>query len=92
MLNRIRSEIFVDEYMYKHWYRSDRDICIFDNSITVHNRELEAEHMPNRVGYRIQFDYDNLIGKQYSPFFQDEYNQKRFTRMELLNTIRWYAP
>jgi alpha-ketoglutarate-dependent taurine dioxygenase len=84
LLDRIRSEMFTEEYIYKHWYQSDRDICIFDNSITVHNRELETEHMPNRVGYRIQFDYDKLTGKQYSPFFQQEYNEKRFARIGLL--------
>ena len=86
LLNHIRKEIFVEEYIYKHWYQSDRDICIFDNSITVHNRKLEAEHMPDRVGYRIQFDYDNLIGKPYSPFYQEEYNQKRFSRMDILRS------
>jgi alpha-ketoglutarate-dependent taurine dioxygenase len=84
LLDRIRSEMFTEEYIYKHWYQSDRDICIFDNSITVHNRELETEHMPNRVGYRIQFDYDKLTGKQYAPFFQQEYNEKRFARIGLL--------
>jgi len=84
LLDRIRSEMFVEKYIYKHWYQSDRDICIFDNSITVHNRELETEHMPSRIGYRIQFDYDSLTGEQYAPFYQDEYNQKRFHRMQLL--------
>ena len=84
LLDRIRKEMFTEEYIYKHWYQSDRDICIFDNSITVHNRELETEHMPDRVGYRIQFDYDHLTGEQYAPFLQEEYNKKRFARMKIL--------
>ena len=53
--------MFVEEYMYHHWYQHDKDILIFDNSITVHNRRLEQANAPERVGYRIQFDYDNLI-------------------------------
>lgn len=81
---RIHKEMFTDEFIYKHWYKTDKDILIFDNSITVHNRELEVEHMPDRVGYRIQFDYDGLTGETYQPFYQQEYNNKRNERLELL--------
>lgn len=80
---KIHKEMFVDEYIYKHWYKSDNDILIFDNSITVHNREIELENAPERIAYRIQFDYNHLV-KDYKPFFQEQYNQRRQERLLLL--------
>jgi hypothetical protein len=80
---KIQKEMFVDEYIYKHWYQSDKDILIFDNSITVHNREIELENAPERIAYRIQFDYNNLVN-DYKPFYQDQYNQRRQERLNLL--------
>jgi alpha-ketoglutarate-dependent taurine dioxygenase len=83
---KIRKEIFVDKYIYKHWYKSDKDICMFDNSITVHNREIDGNgELPQRCGLRIQFDYDYLTGKPWAPFAQDEYNKLRFEKIRLLN-------
>jgi hypothetical protein len=84
LFETIQKGIFVEKYIYKHWYQSDRDICIFDNSITLHNRELETVSMPDRIGYRIQFDQDTMIGGPYQPFFQDVYNQQRTDRLKLL--------
>jgi alpha-ketoglutarate-dependent taurine dioxygenase len=81
---KIHKEMFTDEFIYKHWYKHDKDILIFDNSITVHNRELEKPNAPERMGYRIQFDYDNLTGETYQPYYQQEYNDKRNERIRLL--------
>lgn len=82
---KIHKEMLTDEFIYKHWYQRDGDICIFDNSITVHNRELEVANAPERMGYRIQFDYDNLTDGPYIPFYQDEYNKIREERLHLLS-------
>jgi alpha-ketoglutarate-dependent taurine dioxygenase len=76
-LKRISEEIFVEEYIYEHKYQSDNDILLFDNSITLHNRSIENGLAPERMGYRIQFDYDKLVGKQYNPFFQEEFKTLR---------------
>jgi alpha-ketoglutarate-dependent taurine dioxygenase len=84
LFEKIHKEMFVDEYIYKHWYQQNNDICIFDNSITVHNRELDAPNSPLRVGHRIQFDYDKLTNDTYNPFFQQEFNDKRAYRLNLL--------
>jgi alpha-ketoglutarate-dependent taurine dioxygenase len=81
---KIHSEMFTDEFIYRHRYQANGDICIFDNSITVHNRELELPNAPERVGYRIQFDYDQLAG-DYAPYFQEQFNQKRRERLHLLD-------
>jgi hypothetical protein len=36
------------------------------------------------VGYRIQYDFDNLTNGTYLPFYQDEYNQHRLHRLDIL--------
>jgi alpha-ketoglutarate-dependent taurine dioxygenase len=81
LLVKISEEIFTEEYIYDHKYQSDTDLLIFDNSITLHNRSIENGSAPDRLGYRIQFDYDKLIGKQYQPFFQKEFQEMRNTSM-----------
>lgn len=80
----IKDGIFVDQYIYKHWYKSNNDICIFDNSITLHNREIDGENLPERLGYRIQFDQDYVTGGDYTPYYQKEYNDQRIGRLRLL--------
>ena len=72
LFDKIRKEMFVDKYIYKHWYQNNRDLCIFDNSITLHNRELDKPNAPDRIGLRIQFDYDKIA------------NTKRLERLSLL--------
>jgi alpha-ketoglutarate-dependent taurine dioxygenase len=84
LYNKIWNEVIQPEYMYEHWYQRDKDILIFDNSITVHNRKIENNGIsPNRVGLRIQFDYDYLAG-DYEPFYQEQYNIQRSERMNLM--------
>ena len=85
IFEKMRKEMFVDEYIYYHWYESDKDILLFDNSITVHNRKIENDSAPERVGYRIQYDFDRLTEKSYLPFYQDEYNQHRLARLDILH-------
>lgn len=85
LFNRIHKEMFVEKYIYNHWYQQDRgEICLFDNSITVHNRGLEVASAPNRLGLRIQYDFDNITKKNYQPFFQQKYNDHRNSRLEIL--------
>ena len=80
---KIKKEMIADKYIYEHWHGTDHDILIFDNSITLHNRKLENGISPDRIGLRIQFDYDKL-NPVYDPFFQAEYNITRQKRLDLL--------
>ena len=72
-------------YIYEHWYKSNRDILLFDNSITLHNRKIENNGtIPNRIGLRIQFDYNNLI-ENYEPFVHhQQYNLQRQHRISMM--------
>lgn len=84
LYNHIWNGVMAKEYCYEHWYESDRDILCFDNSITLHNRKVESvDKSMNRVGYRIQYDYSNLVD-EYEPYYQEEFNQQRQNRMELM--------
>lgn len=66
----INKELFVDKYIYDHWYQNNNDLCLFDNSITLHRRLGDIE---NRLCYRIQYDYTYLQTEPWSPYFQKKY-------------------
>lgn len=86
LFDKIRKEMFTEEYTYQYWYKQDRgEICLFDNSITLHNRGLEGESAPKRIGLRIQYDFDKLTGESYQPFYQQQYNDHRNERLDLLS-------
>lgn len=70
LFNRIDKELFVDEYTYDHWYQNNNDLCLFDNSITLHRR---LGGIADRLCYRIQYDYSKLQAGPYDPYFQDEF-------------------
>jgi hypothetical protein len=67
LFDRINKELFVDEFIYDHWYQNNNDLCLFDNSITLHRR---LGGIADRMCYRIQYDYSNLIDQAYIPYFQ----------------------
>ena len=77
ILDKIQSELFVEKYMYDHWYRSDTDLCLFDNSITLHRR---LGGITNRMCYRIQHDYNFVQQNPYIPYttepFVSEYRRR----------------
>lgn len=67
---RIDKELFTDEFIYDHWYKQNGDLCLFDNSITLHRRLGETL---GRMCYRIQFDYSHLQDNSYVPYSQPEF-------------------
>ncbi len=54
----INKTLIVDKYIYDHWYKQDNDICLFDNSVTLHRR---LGGVTNRLCYRIQYEYNRLV-------------------------------
>jgi len=65
----IDKTLFVDKFIYDHWYQQDNDLCLFDNSITLHRRLGSTD---NRLCYRIQHTYTNLVGN-VNPYFQEPF-------------------
>ena len=70
LFDRIDKELFVDQFVYDHWYQNNNDLCLFDNSITLHRR---LGGITNRMCYRIQYDYSKIIDKPYVPYFQKSF-------------------
>lgn len=70
LLAKISKELFVDEYMYDHWYTRDNDLCLFDNSITLHRR---LGGITNRLAHRRQYDYSQILDKPFMPYRQEPY-------------------
>jgi len=65
----IDKNLFVEKYIYDHWYQSDNDFLLFDNSITLHRRLGDIK---NRLCYRVQHDYSNLQKSAWQPYYQPE--------------------
>lgn len=68
----ISKELFVPEYTYDHWYQSETDLCLFDNSITLHRR---LGGVADRLAHRIQYDYTFLQNQKYNPYIQKEFKR-----------------
>jgi len=86
LFDYINSTLFTDEYIYDHWYQNDNDLCLFDNSITLHRRLGSTD---NRLAYRIQYDYGNLI-ENYNPYilepFASEYRKNKDSINQVLSS------
>jgi len=69
----IDKNLFIDDYIYDHWYANDNDLCLFDNSITLHRRLGDTS---DRLCYRVQHDYSNLQDDFWQPYFQNDFAEK----------------
>jgi alpha-ketoglutarate-dependent taurine dioxygenase len=65
----IDEHLFTEDYVYDHWYQQDNDLLLFDNSITLHRR---LGGHPDRLAYRIQYDFSNLLDSPWYPYHQSE--------------------
>lgn len=69
MFARLDKELFTEQYQYFHYYQNDRDMLLFDNSITLHNR---IGGLPERKAFRIQYEPSNLYETPWRPYDSDE--------------------
>ena len=65
----IRKSLFQEKYIYRHKYQTDNDLLIFDNTITLHNREGQTK---DRLAFRIPNDYSKLRD-DYNPYIQEPF-------------------
>jgi alpha-ketoglutarate-dependent taurine dioxygenase len=85
VFDKIDKELFTDKYIFDHWYQQDNDLLLFDNSITLHRR-LPGD--PDRVAYRIQYDFSNLLDHPWYPYHQPEYAERyKIQTHELIRTL-----
>jgi alpha-ketoglutarate-dependent taurine dioxygenase len=78
----IDKELFTPKYTYDHWYQSNNDFCLFDNSITLHRRLGETK---NRMCYRVQHDYSNLQDGFWQPYLTEPFMS------EYIDEIKYYV-
>lgn len=78
LLKKIQDDLFVEKYIYDHWYQSDSDLCLFDNSITLHRR---LGGITNRMCYRLQHDYNFIQPEPYVPYLQEPFISEYKKRM-----------
>lgn len=86
LLARISKELFVEEFMYDHWYQQDNDLCLFDNSIVQHRR---LGGIAERLAYRRQYDYSDILDKPYMPYRQEPFiSQYKEQITDIVNTLQ----
>jgi len=69
VFDEINKELFVDKYIYDHWYQSNHDLCLFDNSITLHRRLGDIKE---RVCHRVPHDYTKIHTNFWQPYSQPD--------------------
>lgn len=93
LFDRIDQELFTEEFIYDHWYQQNNDLCLFDNSITLHRR---LGGITERMAYRIQFDYDEILDHAYVPYILEPYRSQYINQitdvMSTLNRKRFKLP
>jgi len=72
VFDQINKTLFVDKYIYDHWYAQDNDLCLFDNSVTLHRR---LGGITNRMCYRIQYIYSEL-NPLWNPYLTEPFASK----------------
>ena len=81
----IDKHLFTEDNIYDHWYQQDNDLLLFEQSVTLHRR---IGGHPDRLAYRIQYDFSNLLDEPWLPYHQptvlEEY--KKQTR-ELIHIL-----
>lgn len=80
----INETLFVEKYMYEHWYQQNNDLCLFDNSITLHKRLGEIQ---NRLAYRISYNMDKISTNLDNRYNQPEFNKKYQEQLRELNEL-----
>ena len=80
----INKTLFVDQYIYNHYYEQDNDLCLFDNSVTLHNR---TGGITNRMCYRLQYIYDQLIDPDWCPWLNEPYKSQHKKELDFLRSV-----
>jgi len=78
VFDQINKTLFVDKYVYDHWYQQDNDLCLFDNSVTLHRR---LGGITNRMCYRIQYQYSKLA-PNWNPYLKEPFISKYVQALE----------
>lgn len=81
---QIDKTLFVEKYTYDHWYAQDNDLCLFDNSITLHRR---LGGITDRLCYRIQYDYNKIAPSLVNRYIMEPYNSQYLAQLTDMNNM-----
>lgn len=73
IFKKLNKELFVKKYIYDHWYKTNGDFLLFDNSITMHRR---LGNIKDRLCYRVAHDYTNLQDGVWYPYSQKDISKQ----------------
>lgn len=86
VFDELNRNLFTEKYTYDHWYKNNRDLLLFDNSICLHRRLGNVE---KRLCYRIQHDYVELYKGLWDPYndtiFSELYKKSMEDTCKFLN-------
>lgn len=83
LFKHINTTLFTEEYIYDHWYQQNNDLCLFDNSITLHRR---LGGITNRTCHRMQYDYGHIATNNV-PYLQEPYASQYIKERDLIHQI-----
>jgi alpha-ketoglutarate-dependent taurine dioxygenase len=85
--------LFTEENIFDHWYQTDNDLVLFEQSVTLHRR---IGGHPERLAYRIQYDFSNLLDSPWYPYHQpdvaEEYKKQTHELVEILGLPDFKLP
>jgi alpha-ketoglutarate-dependent taurine dioxygenase len=81
---QIDKTLFVEKYTYDHWYQQNNDLCLFDNSITLHRR---LGGITDRLCYRIQYDYSKIIPSKLPRYIIEPFHTNYMTQLHDINHV-----
>lgn len=78
IFDQINKELFTEKYVFDHWYKTNNDLLLFDNSVTLHRRFGGAV---DRLAYRYQFYPTKLLDHPWNPY-SDPYYAKEYNKIK----------
>ena len=65
VFNELDKLVFNKDHIFEHWYQQNNELCIFDQSVTLHKRLGGSE---DRLAFRMQFDPSPLLDATWRPW------------------------
>ena len=87
LFKEIDKTLFVDKYIYDHWYQQDNDLCLFDNSVTLHRR---LGGIAERVCFRIQHDCRKImkhLNLKDDRYFMEPFKSNYMSELATINSV-----
>ena len=65
LFDELDKKVFDNKWIFDHWWTDTKDLCLFDNSVTLHRR-IGGD--PDRKAFRLQFDPSLVLDQPWTPW------------------------